>query len=98
MCIFLMEKYSLSSGMLAVTIPVTRNTLWKYFRGTPYCSQSHHPPQYGLGSSHGFLCTQYLCVPVLECVVRMCSHGFACGFPYVGQLLPRHFNSMFLLL
>lgn len=35
----------------------------------PYYSQSPHPPQYGLGSSHGFLHTQSLHVPpVLGCV------------------------------
>lgn len=36
MCIFLMEKYSLSPGMLAATIPVKRNALCKYVMGTPF--------------------------------------------------------------
>lgn len=36
MCIFLMEKYSLSPGMQAATVPVTRNGLCKYVMSTPF--------------------------------------------------------------
>lgn len=36
MCIFLMEKYSLSPGMLAATVPLIRNALCKHVRGAPF--------------------------------------------------------------
>lgn len=60
----------------------------------PCCSQSHHPPQYGLGSSVDFCVPSTYVSQSLSVFVIMCCHGFAWDFTCMGQLLPRHFNSV----
>lgn len=79
MCIFLMEKYSLSPGMLAAAIPVTRNSLCTYIRGAPFLALLkviiHHSMAQAVPVG--------ICVPstymsqALSVFVIMCCHGFA---------------------
>lgn len=81
MCIFLMEKYSLSPGILAAAVPVMKKCSLEICQtySFPFCSQIHHRPQYGLGSSRGFLCTQHLVSQSLSEFAIMCCHGPQCS-------------------
>lgn len=79
MCTFVMEKYLLSSGMLAAVILVTRSALCKHVRGTPFLTvlQSHQRPWYGLCSSHRFCAPSNYVSQSFSVFVVMCHDGFA---------------------
>lgn len=100
MCIFMMEKYSLSPGTLAAAILVTRSALCKYVWGTPFLIvlQSHQPPWYGLCSSHRFYAPSNYASQSLSVFVVKCHDGFAWDFTYIGQVAAQALHSVFLLL
>lgn len=99
MCTFMMEKYSLSPGMLAAVILVTRSALYKYVWGTPFLTllQSHQPPWYGWCSSHWFCAPSNYVSQSLSVFVVMCRDGFAWNFTYIGQLAAQALHIMCLL-